>query len=144
MKTSLQENISAIKRKLSAEDILVHSFTAGNGVACAIVYADGIVDKELLGRLVVEPLAAYRQNAAAKEMLKAIAYPELKTETAQEAICAAVLDGNPALFLDGADFAAVVGRMTSIFLRSTFSCSESAPFSGNPDSVIPIVPVSFP
>ena len=109
MKTSLQENISAIKRKLSAEDILVHSFTAGNGVACAIVYADGIVDKELLGRLVVEPLAAYRQNAAAKEMLKAIAYPELKTETAQEAICAAVLDGNPALFLDGADFAAVVG-----------------------------------
>ena len=109
MKTSLQENISAIKRKLSAEDILVHSFTAGNGVACAIVYADGIVDKELLGRLVVEPLAAHKKGSSAKEMLKAITYPELKKETELNAICAAVLDGNPALLLEGADFAAIVG-----------------------------------
>ena len=52
-----EENISAVKAVLAAEDVLVYRFKTGDGRACAAVYADGITDKDLLGELVAKPLS---------------------------------------------------------------------------------------
>ena len=53
----LKNNLDSVKKLLPAEDILTYSFQTLDGVACAIVYADGMVNKQLLGELVAKPLA---------------------------------------------------------------------------------------
>ena len=53
---NLQENLSLLKESLPAEDILTYSFRTKDGVECAIIYADGMVNKQLLGELVARPL----------------------------------------------------------------------------------------
>ena len=71
--TNLQDNLSLLKELLPAEDILTHAFQTKDGTECAIVYADGMVNKQLLGELVAYPLtkltlsfqekAIHRENA---------------------------------------------------------------------------------
>lgn len=53
---NLEENLSALKALLPAEDILTYRFHTKDKVACAIVYADGMVNKQLLGDLVARPI----------------------------------------------------------------------------------------
>ena len=53
---NLQDNLSTLKRLLPAEDILTYSFSTKDGADCAIIYADGMVNKQLLGELVARPL----------------------------------------------------------------------------------------
>ena len=54
---SLQDNQAALQKLLPSEDILYYSFKTENDVACLIAYADGVVNKELLGELVARPLS---------------------------------------------------------------------------------------
>ena len=58
LSANLQTNQTELKKRLPAEDILCYSFQTENGTPCLIVYADGIVNKELLGELVARPLSA--------------------------------------------------------------------------------------
>ncbi|MBE5747681.1 MAG: spore germination protein [Clostridiales bacterium] len=46
-----------IKRRLPSEDILTYAFSMSDNTACAIVYADGVVNKQLLGDLIARPLS---------------------------------------------------------------------------------------
>ena len=46
-----------MQKLLPSEDILYYSFKTENDVACLIAYADGVVNKELLGELVARPLS---------------------------------------------------------------------------------------
>ena len=55
--TDLKTNLSSLKELLPSEDILTYSFQTLDGVACAILYADGMVNKQLLGELVAKPLS---------------------------------------------------------------------------------------
>ena len=54
----LQENLQTLKKRLPSEDILTFLFQTKDGVDCALVYADGMVNKELLGGLVARPFSA--------------------------------------------------------------------------------------
>ena len=63
LQTDLKSNIQTVKQLLPSEDILSYEFTTADGVPCALLYADGMVNKELLGQLVAKPLAALRLNA---------------------------------------------------------------------------------
>ena len=45
---ALQDNLQTIKKLLPSEDILTYEFETADKLACALVYADGIVNKELL------------------------------------------------------------------------------------------------
>ena len=54
---SLQDNQATLQKLLPSEDILYYSFKTENGIACLIAYADGVVNKELLGELVARPLS---------------------------------------------------------------------------------------
>ena len=56
LSSSLQENKRALKELLPSEDVLTFGFESDDGVGCLLVYADGMVNKQLLGELVAEPL----------------------------------------------------------------------------------------
>ena len=62
---SLDENVTAIKNLLPAEDILSFHFHTKDKIPCVIIYADGMVNKQLLGDLVARPigrLQLYQKN----------------------------------------------------------------------------------
>ena len=54
---SLRENLETLKKLLPSEDILTYTFQTADGIDCAICYADGMVNKELLGDLIARPLS---------------------------------------------------------------------------------------
>lgn len=129
---SLQQNLDEIKKRLPSEDILTYSFTMADQTACAIVYADGVVNKQLLGDLIARPLSrlSMPKNAKCggtgcdenekdsqntpqskpKDFLEnSLLFPELKT--AEDFIKAEkeILDGNSLLLVDGVAQGFIVG-----------------------------------
>ena len=54
---SLDKNLNALKKILPSEDILTYAFQTADNINCALVYADGMVNKDLLGDLVARPLS---------------------------------------------------------------------------------------
>ena len=113
---SLQSNIDGLKRLLPAEDILSYAFTTADGVACALLYADGIVNKQLLGDLIARPLSALhlkneggRYENTADFIEKSTLFPELKRADTPNAATEEILDGNALLLVDGEAIAFVVG-----------------------------------
>ena len=56
-------NLQTVKKALPAEDVLTYAFSTENGIHCALVYADGMVNKQLLGELVARPLSALSPTA---------------------------------------------------------------------------------
>ena len=110
--TLLTKNTAALKKALPAEDILSYPFQTADGVDCAIFYADGIVNKELLGDLVARPLSAVSlQNDGGRVEIisKTVRFPELKqTQNLQDCV-KEILDGNSILLVNGVDTAWVVG-----------------------------------
>ncbi len=113
---SLTENKRELKTLLKSEDILTYDFQSDDGVDCTLVYADGIVNKQLLGDLVARPLSRIsirneggRVAFTAKELQKSLLFPELKTvETFQDAL-QEILDGNSLLLIDGIQTGFIVG-----------------------------------
>lgn len=63
----LQDNLSLLKELLPAEDVLTYSFHTKDGTDCAIVYADGMVNKQLLGELVARPLTRLSLTVKSEE-----------------------------------------------------------------------------
>ena len=115
-----------IKSLLPAEDILTYSFLSKDEVKCAIVYADGIVNKAVLGDLIVRPLSSLSLKNGQKEgdfsqndggrvevnadfVKKSLLFPELKTDENFSTLCQEILDGNSVLLIDGAKEGIVVG-----------------------------------
>lgn len=106
---SVQENVKLLKGILPAEDVLVYPFETRDGRPCAAVYADGITDKELLGRLAAEPLSRAGAPGSLAEARGRILFPESKEAQGAEEAAKEVLAGNPALFIDGIAGALVLG-----------------------------------
>ena len=120
---NLQKNLTEIKKLLPSEDILTYSFETADKVACAIVYADGIVNKQLLGDLVARPLSRLsllqeaknteNEGGMAKMKIKTVEetvlFPELKKLEKLMDIGKEVLDGNPLLLIDGVSIGLIIG-----------------------------------
>lgn len=106
---NLKRDIAAIKGKLTSADVLVFEFEAFCGRRFAAVYADGIVDKNMIGELVVKPLRDVKKGAGADEIKLLLASPEVgegkKTSEAVEKIS----DGNVVLLIDGEERFFTVG-----------------------------------
>lgn len=107
----LNENLKLVGQLLPAEDILTFSFHLKNGVDCAAVYADGMVDKQLLGEQVARPLLAVDCNTF-EDVQKAVTMPEKNEETDLSKIAEQILEGNAALFIDGMKTALIAGVRT--------------------------------
>ena len=121
-----ENNLAALKKAMPSEDIFHYVFQTEDGVGCALVYADGMVNKQLLGDLVARPLSRltllketekeekYKNGATVYEMKlsivrKTVLFPELKEKRNVEETTKEVLDGNVALLIDGIPVSLVVG-----------------------------------
>lgn len=98
---TLEKNIKSVKDKLTSEDIIVFEFDSLNGKKFAAIYADGIVDKQLLGELVAKPLRDAKQDDKLEDIKKLLASPEVKDGGKTEDAIKEISDGNAVLFVDG-------------------------------------------
>lgn len=106
----VQKNAESIKRILPSEDVLVYAFTTNGGVACALIYADGMVNKQLLGDLAARPLSALNDSALTAETVKkTVLFPEIKIALTPADAAREILDGNALLLCDGIDKGVIVG-----------------------------------
>ncbi len=126
--SSLQQNLETLKKLLPSEDILSHEFMTADGANCAIIYADGMVDKQLLGDLIARPLSrlhfkneggrvassatSARQNTTdsdAEQVELSTLFPDLKQIEATEDCVKEILDGNSLLLIDFLSVGFIVG-----------------------------------
>ncbi|MBR2903295.1 MAG: spore germination protein [Clostridia bacterium] len=126
----LQNNLQSLKAALPAEDILSYEFFSKDGVGAAIVYADGMVNKGLIGDLVIRPIASLnlkkqaensqkdeennqndgdRYEVNADLLQKSLLFPEVKEAEKIEDMTKEILDGNALLLVDGIEKGIVVG-----------------------------------
>lgn len=119
----LDKNLATLKKLLPSEDVLTYEFETEDGVGCAVVYADGIVNKQLIGDLVARPLSRLslqKERSQTKNdggryastldiVKKTTLFPELKEAENTQNCCKEVLDGNVLLFLDGEKTGIIVG-----------------------------------
>lgn len=116
------KNLSRLKALLPAEDIFFHSFSLADGTPCAVVYADGMVNKQLLGDLVLRPLetlpfpkndGSRDENTEEKQLLNALRsvllFPELKQTREFSSSVKEVLDGNAILLVGALPFSLIIG-----------------------------------
>ena len=98
---TIRQSIKSVKDKLTSQDILVFEFESDGGKKFAAIYADGLIDKQLLGELVVKPLRGVSASAKFEEIKLALASPELKTDNKTEQAIKEILNGNAVVFVDG-------------------------------------------
>ena len=104
LQASLQYNKHALKQLLPSQDVLTFDFFSDDGVACAVLYADGMVNKELIGELITRPLQelALPDGEGLKEAVaSACRFPERKEVETLDDCAQEVLDGNALLLVDG-------------------------------------------
>ncbi|MBQ9730033.1 MAG: spore germination protein [Clostridia bacterium] len=116
MRESLTENLTILKKLLPAEDVLFHVFSAGDGTRGAVFYADGTVNKELLGELIIKPISnakiaenSQNEGGRAGFIEKILRFPEIKHPKTFSETIKEVLDGNALLLIDGVPCAFIIG-----------------------------------
>ena len=109
----LKENERIMKKILPSDDILIYSFESGGGVPCAVIYADGMVNKQLLGDLAARPLSFVKSRTlTTEEVKKAVLFPELKIAGTPADAAREILDGNSLLLIQGCAEGVIVGAKT--------------------------------
>ena len=107
-----------MKKLLPSEDILTYEFDSQDRVHCAIVYADGVVNKQLLGDLVARPISKTslkskneggRYEIKFETIEKTALFPELKQPKDFSDAVKEILDGNSLLLVDGLKTGLIVG-----------------------------------
>lgn len=98
---TLEKQIEGVKKVLSSQDIIVFEFESFAGKKFALIYADGLADKQLMGELVVKPLKAAEKDIKLQDVSKTLASPEVKECNKIKDAINEISDGNAALFIDG-------------------------------------------
>lgn len=113
---TLNENLTKLKTLLPSEDILTYSFETADKLSCAIIYADGVVNKQLLGDLIARPLSriSFKNEGGmsalnAEAVEKTLLFPELKRAENFDDCAKEILDGNSLLLMDGIEVGFIVG-----------------------------------
>ena len=109
MNYELKDRIEEVKSYLTSEDILVFEFDSLDGKKFACIYADGIVDKALIGELVVKPLRSAKKEDDAQTIKKMLAAPELKDGEDLQNCIISISNGDAALFIDGEEDFFIIG-----------------------------------
>ena len=61
-KKSLKENLSFLKKKLSAQDVFFYEIKIGGKRDACLIFVDSLTDKAEAGRLLVNPLSQFAGN----------------------------------------------------------------------------------
>ena len=109
MNYSIDERVKEVKEKLPSEDILVFEFDSAEGKKFACIYADGIADKNAIGELIIKPLNRAKKDAAADEVKRMLASPDVKDGKDLADAVKNVSDGNAVLYIDGEEDFFVIG-----------------------------------
>lgn len=109
MNYAIKQRIGAVKKILPSEDILVFEFESSAGKKFAVIYADGIVDKNMIGELVIKPLRNAEENVTAEEVKKLLASPDVKDGKDLQDAIKNISDGNAVLYTDGEKDFFVIG-----------------------------------
>lgn len=109
MSYGIKERTQEIKEILTSPDVLTFEFTSLADKKFALVYMDGVTDKNLLGELVVKPLRAVKTLTGAEEVKQLLASPEVKDGRKIGDAVKEILDGNAALFIDGEELFFTIG-----------------------------------
>jgi len=104
----IEENISSVKEALPQGDVLVFSFKAGQRKS-AVIYIDGIVNKELIGEQVVRPLSILSSAPSVDFIRRALNVPELKEAEDFNDCINKLLEGDVLLLVDGFSSPTVIG-----------------------------------
>lgn len=107
--SSLQANLKTMQELLPAEDILNFTFVSGGGTNCAIMYADGVINKEVLGDEVIRPLQRSQEKLDGESVKNVLFFPEFKSAKDFEDASHQILDGNCLLLVDGVAKLFIVG-----------------------------------
>ncbi len=94
---------------MPSEDVLVFEFESIDGKKFAVIYADGIVDKNMIGELVIKPLRAAGKDIAAEDVKKLLASPDVKDGKDLKDAVKNISDGNAVLYTDGEKDFFVIG-----------------------------------
>lgn len=106
----IDEDVTRVKRILPSEDVPVYAFETKSGTRCAIIYTDGMVNKQLLGDLAVRPLSAYDKKQIDEERVReSVLFPEIKQTKTPDAAAKEILDGNALLLVDTITCGVIIG-----------------------------------
>lgn len=106
---TLEKNIKAVKDILVSQDILVFEFKSLDGKKFAIIYADEIANKFLLGELAIKPLHDVKKDAPLEEVKLLLASPEVKDGSKITDAISAISNGDGVLFVDGESDFFIIG-----------------------------------
>jgi len=109
MNYSLKERIEGVKNILTSEDILVAEFDSLSGKKFACIYADGIVDKNMIGELVIKPLKTAGKDITAEGAKRMLASPDVKDGKDLPDAIKNISDGNAVLYIDGEEDFYIIG-----------------------------------
>ncbi len=101
---SLNKNISSIKETLKSDDVLFFDFLVLNENATA-VYVESLCDKELLGKLAINPLTNLSEDIKLDSINKKLNVPETETLNEIDKCIEKIISGDAVIFVNGIDFA---------------------------------------
>ncbi len=112
---------------LPSEDVLTYTFSTQDNVPCALIYADGLVNKQILGELIARPFSfshllsktqesnqnsekdGGRYENKQKSVMETAQFPELKIKQKLADAVQEILDGNTLLLVDGLPTFFIIG-----------------------------------
>lgn len=106
---TLEKHIEAVKKILKSEDVLVFEFVSERGKKFAAIYADGLIDKNQLGELVIKPLSVVKKDAKFEDIKLYLASPELKEGKKIDDAVKEISGGNAVLLIDGESDFYIIG-----------------------------------
>lgn len=119
-KTCISENLEDNKNLLSesfknSSDIIYYEFEGYSGERSLIVYIDGLVNKEVLNRDVIDPFIKkskevdIKENLKNPQVLKSLIHVANVQETKKmPEVTDAILNGNTAMFFEGSDYIFII------------------------------------
>ncbi len=109
----LDKNMEILNSRLGESfDIVIREITDFRGVRAAVVFSDGLVDKELIAGEIIRPLLGYAMDSKEKKrrgrtaqglMQRIISTVDVEEEQDMDRALTGVLSGDTVIFFDGAD-----------------------------------------
>ena len=109
MNYELTARVESLKQILTSEDVLTFEFVSLTGKRFCVIYADGIVDKNMIGELVIKPLSSTEGDLTAAEVRKLLASPDVKDGKDVQDAVDKITGGDAVLLIDGEKDFFVIG-----------------------------------
>ncbi len=94
---------------LASADVITYEFASAHGKKFALVYVDGLADKQQLGELVIKPLASAPRDCDLAAVRAALASPEVKEVSDRDGAIAEISYGSAVLLAEGAEGCLSIG-----------------------------------